>query len=788
MFNFLHHSKPPPFHDYLPWVCPLGDGTIQQKDGSWLQIYQYSGKDLSFASDQQIESYFYQLNQALSRFGSNFSLFFEYAHQGADLSLKFSSSFDSLALSAIRDEEAVNLGEIFQGQHYLGIAYLPASSTAHKLGAWFNGHKDENDYLQAFDFFRRQTSEIIRHLSHFMEIRPLTETETLTYLHSRLSTQSFLVKAPTKPYLFDFLTDSTLIGGTQPQIYTEGLEEKEYLGVVSILRFPPQSTPLMLDALKQHCFSFRWCTRWLALGKSEALAEIERRSKAFFGQRRSLFTLAKEVFFPESISEARESGYALEMSGECEEAKEAVQADLTAYGYLTTTIIITDSDNRRLKTKIKDVIQVLNRAGFIAVQETFNAVSAWEGTLMGNTTANPRRYLLSTINLNHLLPLTDTYTGNDHDSLLKAKTKGNTLFNFGVTSDGIAPHGMIAGNSGGGKSFAFKKMVSHFLIHHPNGTVFILDKDFSVYCFCHLMNGHHYDLSDPHSQLMPLMDIDKPSELAWAYDWVLDLVKSDLSHIDVSAKKDLQQALQSLSLLPKQHRTLTGLQMLLQDNNLRSALQPYLAGSVNGLLDAEHDNFHHAQLIVCEMGGLLSDYPHLVAPTFSLLVHRHQLTLQGQAALLGIDEAPTFLAHPSFSAQIKDWLKSLRKQHCHVWLMLQSLADVTQSSIAPHLIEGIPIKLFTANSQIDNVSIAEAYRDFGLNEKEIQSIRDASPRRDYLLKTYEGSQLIDFAVPHGSATQSICGSDSKTDIQRMRAFVKTGLEHEELFRKFMEGE
>lgn len=777
MLNFKHpHINQT--NDFLPWLMYIAENIILLKSGSFLTLFRYYGNDLSFSSKDTQAGYYYQVNNALKRLGSGFALFIECARRKSESFTDNPAVSDSLALQTIQAEHKENFSTLYTSRHYLGIVYKPPEDiSSHRLSAFFRSETNDQNYEQHLKNFQQQVKELVDILSLLMDIRPLSEAEALSYLHSCISDREISVRVPDKPYLMDFLADTTIVGGTEPQI------GRQHLRVISVQRFPHESYPEMLSALNQFPVSFRWCNRLISIDKSETMAELERRSKAYFAQRRSLLTLVKQVFFPESIGDEKLNEINLAFSDECEEAKAFTETEQTSFGYFTSTVIVSDTDKSQLAEKVKAIQKVFNSSGILTVEESFNSIEAFAGTLPGNCKANVRRYLLGSLNTTHLSPLTADYTGKGDNSLLHAKTTGNSRFNLGIDVDG-GSHGSLLGNSGAGKSFAFKYMTASFL-QKPDAAVYLFDKDYSAHCFTRLMNGIHYDFGKPGNKLMPLADIHEPKELNWAYSWLLLVLGADLPGISGEQKQELSSALQSLSLLPQQQRTLTGLRSLLQDHTLKTTLEPYLSSGVNGLLDADEDSFKTARLVTFEMGGLLTDSPHLLVPITALLIHRIENSLHGQAALMGVDESAIFWGYPAFRSMLKSSLKTMRKKNCGVWFITQSLADIAESQISHSLIEGVPNKIYTANNQLDNNLIKDTYRSFGLNDQEIQAIKNAIPKKEYLFKNTDGTQLIDFGIKSGSATQAICGSDSKADIKKMCELEAEGLDHSALFQKFM---
>src|SRR3546814_1414921 len=82
--------------------------------------------------------------------------------------------------------------------------------------------------------------------------------------------------------------------------------------------------------------------------------------------------------------------------------------------------------------------------------------------------------------------------------------------------------------------------------------------------------------------------------------------------------------------------------------------------------------------------------------------------------LIIIDEGWLMLDSPAFAAQLREWLKTLRKKNASVIFATQSLADIESSSIAPAIIESCPTRILLPNERAAEPQIARVYERFGL--------------------------------------------------------------------------
>src|SRR3546814_6123138 len=100
---------------------------------------------------------------------------------------------------------------------------------------------------------------------------------------------------------------------------------------------------------------------------------------------------------------------------------------------------------------------------------------------------------------------------------------------------------------------------------------------------------------------------------------------------------------------------------------------------------------------LCETEGLTGSSA--AAAVLSYLFHRIEGRLDGSPTLIIIDEGWLVLDSPLFAAQLREWLKTLRKKNASVVFATQSLADIETSAIAPAIIESCPTRIFLPNDR-----------------------------------------------------------------------------------------
>ena len=126
-----------------------------------------------------------------------------------------------------------------------------------------------------------------------------------------------------------------------------------------------------------------------------------------------------------------------------------------------------------------------------------------------------------------------------------------------------------------------------------------------------------------------------------------------------------------------------------------------------------------------------------------------------------IDEGWLVLDSPAFAAQLREWLKTLRKKNASVVFATQSLADIQTSAIAPAIIESCPTRIFLPNERAVEPQILSIYGRFGLNDRQIEIVARATPKRDYYCQSARGNRLFELGL--GEVALAFTTTSSKSD-------------------------
>ena len=777
MLDFREHKKVhDKLSDVLPWAALVAPDVVLNKDGSFQSTLKYRGSDLDSSTEEERVVKAAHVNNVLRRLGTGWALYAEAQRRTVNNypDSKFPDPISSL-IDATR-RVAFGSNQHYESSYYLTFVFMPPEERSNKVAGTFlsSATKECLNYTLILENFRAQIGQALDLLARqFPEVHLLETDELLTYLHSTISTKNHPVRMPEVPmYLDALLPDEPLLGGFHPVLGTK------HMGIIGILGFPGTTQPELLDSLNRIPVEYRWVTRFICLGKNEAKKELETLQRKWYAKRKSVGTLVKELFTNQesSISDSD----ALHKSEDAEQALLELGSEDIAYGYLTTTFTLLHESPEELRGLAAEVQRVINGVGFTTKYETVNSVEAWLGSIPGNTQRDVRRPLVNSINLAHLLPGASAVWGGQEENrhlkgpaLFLAETGGSTPFRYS-THIGDVGHTLILGPTGAGKSTLLNFMEVQFL-RYPNAQVYVFDKGLSSATLTAAVGGDHYDLGADDSPLyfQPLATVDSEIERKWAHEWLLAIASKENVTVTPEVKSVVWDALLSLGATPREQRTMEALTVYLQNHELRNAFEPFThRGAYGKLLDNSNDTLRLGRWQTFEMEKLM-DSPAVIGPVLSYLFHRLEERFDGSPTLLILDEAWLFLDHPAFATKIREWLKTLRKLNVSVIFATQSLADVDQSSIAPTIKEACFAKIYLPNAVALQPDAKEFYRRFGLNDRQVEILSYALPKKDYYYTSPLGNRLFDLALDE--LALAYCAGVSKEQTALIKELQSKGL-------------
>ena len=797
--------------DYLPWAALVAPGVVLNKDASLQRTARFRGPDLDSATPAELIGTTARLNSALRRLGSGWAIFVEAQRSPAT---DYPDSRFPEAASALVDlerrEQFEEKGVHFESGYFLTFLWMPPAEDASRAENWlYEGQAHDGvDVQELLRGFIDRTDRVLQLFEGFVpEADWLEDVATLTYLHSTVSTRYQRVRVPETPMHLDaLLADQPLAGGLEPRL------GDTHLRTLTVIGFPTATHPGILDELNRLAFPYRWSTRAILLDKTQAVKLLTKIRRQWFAKRKSIAAILKEVMTNEAS--VLVDSDAANKAADADMALQELGSDDVGQAYVTATVTVWDPDAGVATEKLRLVEKIIQGRDFTCIAEGVNAIEAWLGSLPGHVYANVRQPPVSTLNLAHMIPLSAVWAGPQTDAhfgappLFFGKTEGSTPFRFSLHVGDVG-HTLVVGPTGAGKSVLLALMALQFR-RYRRSQVLAFDFGGSIRAAALAVGGDWHDLGGNASRrpddqdavlapssvgatvdaegvsLQPLAGIHHTPERAWAADWIVDILTREGIAVTPEVKEHLWSALTSLASAPAGERTLTGLAVLLQSAKLKQALRPYCIGGPYGrLLDAESERLGEASFQAFETEGLIGTSA--AGAVLAYLFHRIEGRLDGRPTLLIIDEGWLALDDGGFASQLREWLKTLRKKNASVIFATQSLSDIDGSPIAPAIVESCPTRIFLPNERAIEPQITAIYRRFGLNDRQIEIIARATPKRDYYCQSRRGNRLFELGL--GPIALAFCAASSKADhdtIDRVLAehgddgFVESWLAEHEL--------
>ncbi|MGN7713747.1 conjugal transfer protein TrbE [Agrobacterium radiobacter] len=786
--SFRHSG--PSFADLVPYAGLVDNGVILLKDGSLMAGWYFAGPDSESSMDAERNDVSRQINAILSRLGSGWMIQVEAVRvPTADYPQQPDCHFPDLVTRAIDAERRVHFQKErghFESRHALILTWRPPEPRRSGLTRYIysdTASRSATHADKALDSFLSSIREVEQYLANVVSIRRMMTRETserggfriarydelFQFIRFCVTGENHPVRLPEIPMYLDWLVTAELQHGLTPLI------ENRFLGVVAIDGLPAESWPGILNALDLMPLTYRWSSRFVFLDAEEARAKLERTRKKWQQKVRPFFD---QLFQTQSRSLDQD---AMMMVTETEDAIAEASSQLVAYGYYTPVIVLFEEDQTRLQEKCEAIRRLIQAEGFGARIETLNATDAFLGSLPGVSYANIREPLINTRNLADLIPLNSVWSGSPvapcpfyptASPPLMQVASGSTPFRLNLHVDDVG-HTLIFGPTGSGKSTLLSLIAAQFR-RYAGAQIFAFDKGGSMLPLTLGIDGDHYQIGGDATgeregralSFCPLAELSTEGDRAFASEWIEMLVALQ----GVTITPDYRNAIsRQVGLMAESRgRSLSDFVSGVQMREIKDALHHYTVdGPMGQLLDAEEDGLALGAFQCFEIEELMNMGERNLVPVLTYLFRRIEKRLTGAPSLIILDEAWLMLGHPVFRDKIREWLKVLRKANCAVVLATQSISDAERSGIIDVLKESCPTKICLPNGAAREPGTREFYERIGFNERQIEIVATAIPKRDYYVVSPEGRRLFDMAL--GPVALSFVGASGKEDLKRIRS-------------------
>lgn len=502
-----------------------------------------------------------------------------------------------------------------------------------------------------------------------------------------------------------------------------GTTQRSFLGILSIKDYPGQTAPGMLDELLRLPFE---------LTVSQSFGFVERQA-----------ALSRMNLALRRMRSAEDE--ALSLRADLATAKDEVAAGRAGFGEHHMTIAIRGETPAAVDEGVAEAQAALAELGIIAVREEIALEPAFWAQFPGNFKYIARRGLVSTANFaalasGHNFPLGQA-EGNhwgEAITLLETTAAGPYYFNF---HQGDLGNFTVIGPSGSGKTVVLNFLLAQARKLGPR--IIFFDKDRGAELFIRAIGGR-YDLlrAGIPSGLNPLQLDDNAANRRFLTEWLALLAGG--ADIDETAR--IKDAVDANFGQPVEHRRLRHFAELLRGGHrphgadLWSRLKPWWGeGERAWLFDNPIDRTDlSAQSVGFDMTQILDD-PAMRTPAMMYLFHRVEERLDGNAAIIVVDEGWKALDDDVFVRRIKDWEKTIRKRNGIVGFATQSAQDALESRIASAIIEQAATQIFMANAKARADDYIEG---FGLTPHEYELIRTLPDNAHCFLIKHGGESVV----------------------------------------------
>lgn len=755
----------PGLSDLLNYAHFVDDGIILNKDGAFLQAFQFCGPDIYSATRAELDALTHHFNRLLTFLDDGWMLHIDTVRIPSITYPPLGNFPHSVA--ALIDEERRQYYEAVD-EHYENSQYLTfvwkfpqplVKNTQHWFVQGLETETTEASLTTRLNQFKETIERCMGLIRNEFILSNLNNAEFLSFLNTCLTGELLPVTPPPDGCYLDIaLGRRSLVGGYIPRIDDHSIYALTITGYLNAA-----TTPGLLEEMGAYPLVYRWSNRFIPLGEASAEREMKRHQKNWNNKIKGFGGILKEAISGKQSHKINVD--AAQMSQEINSALTVNSNQSVRFGYWTSVIILIHKETFLLDQATKSLREYLEKNGFSCHAENINAMDAWLGTIPGHGSCNARRLFLHSLNLSHILPLHSIWAGarfSSQNSLLPAQsppvfyaaTTGKTPFRFHLDVDDVG-HQMIIGPTGAGKSTYLDFLVAQFL-RYKKAQIFIFDKDFSHRALTIALEGQHYNFGETDAPTFcPLADLNSDSAILRAVQWVENLVLLQNIPLKPCMRTAIYTAVMSISDPDNTHnRNLTVLCAQIQDTAVREALQYYTVDGPMKLLDNTEDSLKMGHLQTFEMNWLLSQKPDIYLPVllyiFDQIEARLSATRDGShPTLIVLEEAWLYISHPLFSLKLKDWLKTLRKKNARVIFSTQSLTDLydpgqkTLTAVTAAILESCPTRIYLPNPKLE-AEIKTLYEKIGLNERQIEIISQvAISKKHYYIVTPEGNRLID---------------------------------------------
>ena len=727
--------------DFLPYTRHVDAATIATKNNGLFQIIKLEGFPFETADELTLEGLKDVRNILTIALASSRHILYHHVIRRrvpSDIGGEFSGFAAEVDAAWQR---RLTRRRLYVNDLYLTLLRRPAPGVV-GLVDWFTGlftsgeiSRAEHDRAESLRELREAMNNIISTLARYKP-RLLTTYEQYGRPFSEpLEFLSYLLNHETRPVLLPAGPIDAYLPTKRPLFARESLElrgaaptDQTYGAMLSIKEYAGGTWAGLLDELTRLPFEM-----------------LITQSFAFNERQTALENLAKQGRVLDAAEDA-----ALSLRQGLVDAADDLASNRVVFGGHHISVLLTGADQPHLERALTETSAILTNLGVLSVREDVNLEPSYWAQLPGNQDFIARRADISSLNWAGFASLHNypagKRTGNhwgDCISLLETTSATPYAFNFHSSDVG---NFTVVGPTGTGKTVVLTFLLAQAQRHKPAS--FFFDRDRGAELFIRAIGGWYgaFKPGEP-SGLNPLQLEDSAANRTFLRDWLGTMLRPpDGTPLSATDHAVIAEAVAANFDVPPAHRRLGHLQTLFrgheldtQDNSLAARIRPWFgAGERAWLFDCPEDNLSLGRTQGFDLTFILDD-PIARVPLLLYLFHRIEQALDGQKAIIFIDEGWRALDDKAFEARLREWLKTIRKKNGLVGFGTQSAEDVLATSIGKTIVEQCRTQLFMPNYKASEEGYCSG---FGLTPHELEVVQDLGDTSRCFLIKHDSTSVV----------------------------------------------
>ncbi|WP_080746933.1 VirB4 family type IV secretion system protein [Comamonas thiooxydans] len=803
------------YADLCPWYSNVGEHLVLTVDGMLLAGFQFEGMDVDGKTDFEINRQLDLLENSINTLDDKCTIYSYIDRRRGFKGQK--SEFNNWYANEVNEQLSRRQNKDYTTfKHTLFIGYKQqgiSSSLISKIIAYADEEPNifkatgmaladvvsgrgavssvKRQLLELHDAFENVLQGFISVLANVITITRLKGEALNGELHKRANPAS--IDGPVRLQKNNWFLPSRMATDTMVRqgksIKFIGPTMEKHINVLSIVEEPEYVSSIHVDALLDVDAEFTLCQTFQIIDTDTAKKLIQSHEMYYKSEVKDVFTKIAERITNQQIDKVNHGFSVL-----AEEAQEAL-IDVTTrnikYGYHSARLLVYADDPETLKIDTGRVAGMLRKNAYVLTAETTGLFGAFLSTLPGNSKVNPRKYLASAEKVADMMPLRGKYEGqptHPHFSKklgrkvpchLQFDTYSNIPYQFNFHVEDVG-HALVIGGTGAGKTALMNLFITAHQKYAPAKT-YIFDKDYSMAVPSLLLGGQHIDGSKPNSlQTNPLKRFLRDGDINTAAKWINILLESSGEKLKGKEKEQLNSALLKMYSSGQECWNLAMFYTMVRgvDQELAAKIQPYVDTSENGSLngkgifagyfDADEDAYSIGDIMCFECTKIIKMEE--IAPAFLFYsTYCIEQGLDGSTpTLIFIEECWHYFKNSSFAEILEDWARTLRKKLAYLVMVTQGAKEFDSIPCGDTIVNLCPTKIFLPLITEMTVTEENRYREmFGVNDEEFQMIREAMPKKDYIIKQPGITKLVISTMPELTlASNDACGVEKA----RNRAF------------------